>query len=310
MHYRDYYQIMGIERTASAEDIKRAYRKLARRYHPDVSKEPKAEERFKEIGEAYEVLRDPEKRAAYDRLGSQWQPDQDFTPPPDWQQTAHGAGGAHVFHGEGFSDFFESLFGGGGRAAGGHHASRGADEVAHITVTLEEAFHGGTRALRLTIPRHDAKGHLVSETRTLNVRIPKGIQQGQQIRLAGQGSPGPGGPGDLYLDVAIAPHALYRADGRDLYLTAPVTPWEAALGTRLKVPTLAGTVELRLPENSQSGQKLRLKGRGMPGNPAGDQYVVIEIINPKVESEHARTLYQTMAHDLAFNPRAHWETAA
>ena len=305
MHYRDYYGIMGVERTASAEDIKRAYRKLARRYHPDVSKEPKAEERFKEIGEAYEVLRDPEKRAAYDRLGSQWQPDQDFTPPPGWQRTAPGtAAGGHVFEGDNFSDFFESLFGGGRRGA-----VRGSDEVAHLTITLEEAFHGATRPLRLTIPKHDARGRLAPETRTLNVRIPKGVQQGQQIRLAGQGNPGPAGAGDLYLEIAIAPHPLYRMDGRDLYLTAPVSPWEAALGARLKVPTLAGTVELRLPEGSQSGQKLRLKGRGMPATPPGDQYVLIEIINPKVDSERARELYRTLARDLAFDPRAHWGAA-
>ncbi len=305
MHYRDYYRIMGVERTASGEEIKRAYRKLARRYHPDVSKEPKAEERFKEIGEAYEVLRDPEKRAAYDRLGSQWQPDQDFTPPPGWQQSAHAAGaGTHAFEGGDFSDFFESLFGGGRRAA-----TRGSDESAHLTITLEDAFHGATRPLRLTIPQHDARGRLVPQARTLNVRIPKGVQQGQQIRLAGQGRPGPAGAGDLYLDITIAPHALYRLDGRDLYLTAPVSPWEAALGARLKVPTLAGTVELRLPEGSQSGQKLRLKGRGMPGTPPGDQYVLIEIVNPKIDSERARELYRTMAHDLAFDPRAHWGAA-
>ncbi len=305
MQYRDYYRIMGVERTASAEEIKRAYRKLARRYHPDVSKEPKAEEHFKEIGEAYEVLRDPEKRAAYDRLGSQWQAEQEFTPPPGWQ-AAHGAG-AHVFEGEQFSDFFESLFGGGHRGHG--RAARGADEVAHLTVTLEEAFHGATRPLRLTIPQHDARGRVTHEARTLNVRIPKGVRPGQQIRLAGQGHPGPAGAGDLYLEIAIAPHPLYRLDGRDLYLTAPVSPWEAALGARLKVPTLAGTVELRLPEGSQSGQKLRLKGRGMPGNPPGDQYVLIEIVNPKADSEHARELYRTMARDLAFNPRAHWGAA-
>ncbi|WP_205736272.1 DnaJ domain-containing protein [Acidiferrobacter sp. SPIII_3] len=253
MHYRDYYRIMGVERTASAEDIKRAYRKLARRYHPDVSKEPKAEERFKEIGEAYEVLRDPEKRAAYDRLGSQWQPDQDFTPPPGWQRTAHGAAaGGHVFEGDNFSDFFESLFGGGRRGA-----VRGSDEVAHLTITLEEAFHGATRPLRLTIPKHDARGRLAPETRTLNVRIPKGVQQGQQIRLAGQGNPGPAGAGDLYLEIAIAPHPLYRVDGRDLYLTAPVTPWEAAISRSpsRRIPCTAWTAATSIsPRRSLPGR--------------------------------------------------------
>ncbi len=307
MRYRDYYQIMGVERTASPEEIKRAYRKLARKYHPDVSKEPRAEERFKEIGEAYEVLRDPEKRAAYDQLGNQWQAEQEFTPPPGWQSAAGraGAGGsAYGFDGAQFSDFFESLFGG-GRSRG---QARGADENAHLTITLEEAFQGATRAVRLTVPQRDARGRIIPEVRTLNVRIPKGIQAGQQIRLAGQGNPGPGGAGDLYLEIGIAPHPLYRLDGRDLYITAPVTPWEAALGARFTVPTLGGPVELRLPEGSQSGQKLRLKGRGMPGTPAGDQYVLIEIVNPPVTSERARDLFRHMGREFTFDPRAHWGT--
>ncbi|HUW98110.1 MAG TPA: DnaJ C-terminal domain-containing protein [Acidiferrobacter sp.] len=304
MHYKDYYEIMGLQRSASADEIKRAYRKLARKYHPDVSKEAKAEDRFKEIGEAYEVLRDPEKRAAYDQLGSNWRSEQDFTPPPGWQSAQGGAG--HGFDGAQFSDFFESLFGGGG---GGQRGSmRGEDEYAHLTVTLEEAFNGATRAVRLTVPRRDPRGHIVRDTRTLNVRIPKGIQQGQQIRLTGQGNAGHGNApaGDLYLEIAIAPHTLYRLDGRDLYLTLPVTPWEAALGAKLKVPTLGGAVEVRLPPGSQTGQKLRLKGRGMGGATPGDQYVLIEIVNPRADSDRAREIYEQMAKELAFNPRAQW----
>jgi len=304
MHYKDYYAIMGVERSASADDIKRVYRKLARKYHPDVSKEPRAEERFKEIGEAYEVLRDPEKRAAYDQLGSNWQSEQDFTPPPGWQPA--GGARAHGFDGGQFSDFFETLFGGG--AARG--SMRGEDEYAHLTVTLEEAFNGATRAVRLTVPHRDGRGHITRDVRTLNVRIPKGIQQGQQIRLTGQGNPGLGnaGAGDLYLEIAIGPHPLYRMEGRDLYLTLPVTPWEAALGAKLKVPTLGGAVEVRLPPGSQTGQKLRLKGRGMGGPTPGDQYVLVEIINPRVDSDRAREIYKQMAQELAFDPRAHWGT--
>lgn len=302
MRYKDYYATMGLERSASTEDIKRAYRRLARKYHPDVSKEKGAEERFKEVGEAYEVLRDPEKRAAYDQLGSQWQSEQDFTPPPGWQ-TSSGAQG-QAFNGAQFSDFFESLFGG----HGGRAAMRGEDEYAQLTVTLEEAYQGATRAVRLTVPQRDRRGQVTHEVRTLNVRIPKGIQAGQQIRLSGQGNPGVGqaGAGDLYLEIQIAPHPLYRLDGRDLYLTVPVTPWEAALGAKLKVPTLGGPVEVRLPPGSQTGHKLRLKGRGMGGSHPGDQYVLIEIINPRADSERAQDLYRQMARELAFDPRAHW----
>lgn len=304
MQYKDYYAIIGLERSAGADDIKRAYRKLARKYHPDVSKEAKAEDRFKEIGEAYEVLRDPEKRAAYDQLGSSWQSEQDFTPPPGWH--ASGNAQTHGFDGAQFSDFFESLFGGGATRRG----MRGEDEYAHLAVTLEEAFNGATRAVRLTVPHRDQRGQITREARTLNVRIPKGIQQGQQIRLTGQGNPGMGGAGagDLYLEITIAPHALYRLDGRDLYLTLPVTPWEAALGAKLKVPTLGGAVEVRLPPGSQTGQKLRLKGRGMGGATPGDQYVLIEIINPRADSDRAQELYRQMAQELPFDPRAHWGT--
>ncbi len=304
MQFKDYYATMGLERAASTEDIKRAYRKLARKYHPDVSKEKGAEERFKEIGEAYEVLRDPEKRAAYDQLGNQWQSEQDFTPPPGWQPSGSGHGSA--FNGAQFSDFFETLFGG----RSGRAALRGEDEYAKLTVTLEEAFQGATRAVRLTVPQRDGRGQVTNDVRTLNVRIPKGIQAGQQIRLSGQGNPGMGnaGAGDLYLEIQIAPHSLYRVDGRDLYLTVPVTPWEAALGAKLKVPTLGGPVEVRLPPGSQTGHKLRLKGRGMGGSNPGDQYALIEIVNPRADSERAQALYGQMARELAFDPRAHWGT--
>ncbi len=310
MRYKDYYAVMGVPRTASAEEIKRAYRKLAHKYHPDVSKEKGAEERFKELGEAYEVLRDPEKRAAYDQLGPNWRADQDFTPPPGWQSAGSARDRARSQEGRRpdaahFSDFFESIFGGGG---GGFHRAasmRGEDEHAQLTITLEDAYAGVTRPVRLSIPTPDGR----TDVRTLNVRIPAGVQAGQQVRLAGQGSPGYGGGpnGDLYLEIHIAPHARYRVDGRDLSVTMPVAPWEAALGATLTVPTLGGKVDLKVPAGSQTGQKLRLRGRGLPGNPPGDEYVVLEIVNPPTDSDRARALYRQMAEDLAFNPRAHWE---
>ncbi len=310
MRYKDYYAIMGVPRTASAEEIKRAYRKLAHKYHPDVSKEKGAEERFKELGEAYEVLRDPEKRTAYDQLGPNWQADQDFTPPPGWQPTggrthkharSAGSRGPDAAH---FSDFFESIFGGGGGGFRRSASMRGEDEHARLSVTLEEAYAGATRPVRLSVTTPE--GH--TEVRTLNVKIPAGVQSGQQVRLAGQGGPGYGeGPaGDLYLEIQIAPHARYRLDGRDLYLAMPIAPWEAALGATLTVPTLGGKVELKIPAGSQSGRKLRLRGRGLPGTPPGDEYVVLEIVNPRVDSDQARALYEQMAKELAFDPRAHW----
>ncbi|MDA8389603.1 MAG: DnaJ domain-containing protein [Gammaproteobacteria bacterium] len=310
MRYKDYYAIMGVPRTASAEEIKRAYRKLAHKYHPDVSKEKEAEERFKELGEAYEVLRDPEKRAAYDQLGPNWRADQDFTPPPGWRPTGGTRGHArdqssHRPDAAHFSDFFESIFGGGGGGFRRTASMRGEDEHAELTITLEEAYTGVTRSVRLSIPTADGR----TDVRTLNVHIPAGVQAGQQVRLTGQGSPGHGGgpPGDLYLEIHIAPHARYQVDGRDLHLTMPVAPWEAALGATLTVPTLGGKVDLKVPAGSQTGQKLRLRGRGLPGNPPGDEYVVLEIVNPRMDSDRAQALYKQLAEELPFNPRAHWE---
>jgi curved DNA-binding protein len=307
MEYRDYYQILGVGRDASQEQIKSAYRKLARKYHPDVSKEADAEARFKELGEAYEVLKDPEKRAAYDSLGRNWKEGQNFRPPPGWDSGFEFSGG---FGGAGFSDFFESLFGagfGGGRAGAGFgpRPTRGEDHHARIQITLEDAYHGGSRQVSLNVPQYDAQGRLVNRTRTLQVKIPKGITEGQKIRLSGQGAPGHGGAanGDLLLEVGIAAHKHFELDGKDIHLPLPLTPWEAALGARLAVPTLGGEVELKIPPGSQSGQKLRLKGRGLPGNPAGDQYVVLQIQSPPAESEEDRHFYEEMARRFQFNPR-------
>jgi len=314
MQYKDYYKIMGLARTATQDEIKRTYRKLARKYHPDVSKEPNAEERFKELGEAYEVLRDAEKRATYDHLGSGWQAGQEFTPPPD-----SGAGGFAFHRGaqnggtaDQFSDFFETLFGrafrgapGGSRAAGAR--LRGEDQHAKILISLEEAYHGETRIIQLAMPQLDAHGNVVTHNRSLQVKIPAGVAQGQQIRLAGQGSPGTrgGASGDLYLEVELQPHPLYHVEGHDIHLNLPLTPWEAALGAQLTVPTLGGKVEVKIPPGSQTGQKLRLKGRGLGGKTPGDQYIVLQIVAPPATTPAAKDFYQRMAREMAFNPRSH-----
>ena len=318
MEYKDYYKTLGVARNATPEAIKQAYRKLARKYHPDVSKEPDAEARFKEINEANEVLKDPEKRAAYDALGSQWRAGQEFRPPP-------GQGGFHrefrfsTGDAGGFSDFFSSLVGGAGglgdafgeaRRGGGRREDlfrqRGQDQTTQVEISLEEAFAGGTRELRLETPTQDAQGQVHLQHRTLKVRIPPGVSQGRQIRLAGQGQPGfAGGPaGDLYLEVHLRPHRVFQTDGRDILLHLPIAPWEAALGAQFQVPTLGGPVSLKIPAGSQSGKRMRLKGRGLPGDPPGDQILILEIHTPPADSEEAKTLYRRMADSLAFNPRA------
>ena len=307
MKFKDYYEILGVARDAGTDDIKRAYRRLARKYHPDVSKEPQAEQRFKEINEAHAVLSDTEKRAAYDRVGSNRRGGEDFTPPPNWNTEgfnfrAGGFGDA----GE-FSDFFSSLFGGGTRGARGGFRMQGDDQHAKIRIALEDSYAGATRSLQLTVPEVDAHGRVSTGTRTLQVKVPAGVVGGQQIRLSGQGAPGVGGgpAGDLYLEVELEPHPLFRTQGRDVFLDLPVAPWEAALGATVTVPTLGGNVELKIPAGAQTGQKLRLKGRGLPGATPGDHYAVLQIVNPKADSPAARELYQRMARELSFNPRAH-----
>jgi len=310
MEYKDYYDVLGVARDASQDDIKRAYRRLARKYHPDVSKEAGAEEKFKEVAEAYEVLKDPEKREAYDRLGSRWQQGEEFRPPPDWGEPGAGfraedfpGGGA-----EAFSDFFESLFGrrAGARPRGGTVHMRGRDEHARIHIDLDDAFHGATRALTMRIPERAPDGTVHTRHKTLNVRIPKGVRPRQHIRLAGQGAPGLGGgeAGDLFLEVAFNPHSLYRVEGRDLHLDVPIAPWEAALGATVRVPTPAGAVEVKVPPNSASGQRLRLKGRGLPARKPGDLYVTLEIVTPPAESDKTKEFYRRMAKEFPFNPRA------
>lgn len=314
MEFKDYYKILGVGRDVTQDDIKRAYRKLARKYHPDVSKAADAEERFKEVSEAYEALKDPEKRAAYDRLLSgDWRAGQEFTPPPGWDSGFEFSGGGFTqADASQFSDFFESLFGGRGgpRYAYTRTTSlRGEDRHARIQITLEEAFHGVERAITLQVASIDAQGTVTTRPHTLRVKIPAGVTAGQKIRLAGQGAPGLGqaSAGDLYLEILLAPHPIFEADGRDIYLQLPITPWEAALGAKIKVPTLGGRVDLRIPPGSQSGQKLRLKGRGLPGTHLGDQYVVLQIRTPQPHSEAQEALYQRLAEAMPFNPREHLE---
>ena len=311
MEFKDYYAVLGVPRDAGEDEIKRAFRKLARKHHPDVNKAADAAARMQEINEAYDVLRDPEKRAAYDRVGQGRQGGQEFSPPPGWDAgfEFRGAPGREADFGD-HSDFFEALFGAarrGGAARPRHGAAglRGEDHHARITIPLEDAFQGATRTLTLRHPELDASGHVVLRERELSVKIPRGIRAGQQIRLSGQGMPGLGGEaaGDLYLEVEFEPHARYRVDGRDLYVTLRVTPWEAALGATVPVPTPDGLVELAVPAGSQGGRKLRLRGRGIPGGTPGDLYAVLEIVLPEATSDKARALYAQMASELAFDPR-------
>jgi curved DNA-binding protein len=318
VEFKDYYKVMGVARDATEAQIKQAYRKLARKYHPDVSKEPDAEARFKEVGEAYEVLRSAEKRAAYDRLGAGPRPGEDFRPPPDFGSGfefsgADSMGGGAA--GADYSDFFESLFGrarAAGHRGGTHDTGRGEDHHAKVMLDLDAALTGGSRSFTLRVPEIDADGRLSMRERVLNVQVPKGILAGQTIRLAGQGArppdaagrPGPATAGDLYIEVEFQPHPLYRLEGRDLYLDLPVAPWEAALGATAKTPTPGGPVELKIPAGSHAGTKLRLKGRGMPSAPAGDLYVVLQIALPAASNEKAKAAYRAFAEALPFDPRA------
>ena len=309
MEFQDYYETMGVKRDATQDEIKRAYRKLSRKYHPDVSQEDKAEAKFKAVGEAYAVLKDPEKRAAYDQLGKDFREGQEFKPPPNWDAgfefTSHQADSSH------FSDFFEELFGRMGASGMGSRQqydfqSRGEDHYAKILINLDDSFSGSTQTITLTQSVIDNTGHITRRPHTINVKIPKGIFEGQQIRLAGKGSPGfGGGPhGDLYLEIAFNPHRFFKNVKRDVYLDLSITPWEAALGATIAVPTLGGRVDMKIPSGTQAGQKLRLKGRGLPGKVSGDQYVIFTIVAPKAETEEAKKLYRQMAAEMNFNPRA------
>lgn len=287
MQFKDYYDTLGVNRGAPAEEIKRAYRKLARKYHPDVSKEKNAEAKFKDLQEAYEVLKDPEKRASYDQLGRDYRPGQQFRPPPDWEQH-FGRSGTHRFSDQnGFSDFFSSLFGG----AAGNAQTAAEEEAGTLEITLEEAFSGTRR--RVTLIE-------AGRPRPVDVQIPPGIGDGQALRIGGAGRPA------LKFRIKVSSHALYAVSGKDVQIELPLAPWEAALGTKVPVPTLGGTVELTIPPGAQSGQKLRLRGRGMPASPNGDQFVVIKLVTPAGDTREARDAYERMKRDFKFDARAGW----
>jgi curved DNA-binding protein len=316
LQFKDYYRTLGVERDATADDVKKAFRRLARKYHPDLSKEPDAEARMKEVNEAYAVLSDPEKRAAYDALGRGYQPGQEFRPPPDWDANFEFSGpGFGSAEAADFSDFFAELFGrmgahpresGFGRREARFEA-RGEDHHAKIVLDIEDAWRGATRQISLRMPRADASGRVVLDTRTLDVQIPQGVREGQLIRLAGQGSPGLGGgaPGDLLLEVHFRPHSRYRASGRDLLVDLPVAPWEAALGSVIPVQLPDGsTLRVRIPAGAQSGRQLVVRGKGLPGNPPGDLELTVRVVLPPADTARAKELYETMARELKFDPRA------
>jgi curved DNA-binding protein len=290
MQYRDYYEILGVTRGVDADEVKRAYRKMARKFHPDVSKEKNAEEKFKEVQEAYEVLRDADKRAAYDQLGRDFRNGQQFRPPPDWSQRFGNGGGQRFSDLNGFSDFFSSLFGGSGvGAAGAGHADA---DAGHLDVSVEEAFAGTKRRVMLN------EG---GRQRQVDVQIPAGVTEGQSLRI-----PGIGGRNSLIFRIRLRPHHVYEVAGKDVQIELPLAPWEAALGAKIAVPTLGGTVELTVPGGAQSGKKLRLRGRGLPGSPAGDQIVTIKMVTPVAKTAAARETYERMRQEFNFDPRADW----
>ena len=334
VQFKDYYEALGVDRNASQDEIQRKYRELARKYHPDVNKESDAAEKFSKITEAYQVLKDPEKRKKYDQLGQSYQGGESFTPPPGWEEHMRGSGFRRTGDAGGFSDFFEMFFGSGGaagdedlfeqilregggqtrggRRAGGGRGGRGGfsggfgggpqkgqNQETEVTIGLEEAYHGATR--QLTLQRPDGT------TRQLDVKVPAGTTDGSRIRLKGQGAPGVGGgeAGDLLIRVRIAPHPRFRVSGSDLVTTLPIAPWEAALGAKVPAPTLDGEVQLTVPPGSQSGQKLRLRERGLPqrGGTRGDEYVELKIVVPKEPSEPERELYEQLKETSAFDPR-------
>ncbi|HFY0601905.1 TPA: DnaJ C-terminal domain-containing protein [Legionella pneumophila] len=289
---KDYYKIMGVSQDASEKDIKMAYRKLARKYHPDISKEPDAEERFKEMAEAYEVLKDPKKRSEYDQYlkYKEFNPQSDgFTGRRTQEQPFQ------EFHFD--SDFFETLF---GHSRYQQQPMTGQNYHGKITISLEEAYHGAVKNLQVPVEQGTE-----TKIQTLKVKIPAGVKSGQQIRLAGQGGSGSGGVarGDLYLTVEVIKHPIFDVMENDIYLTLPITPWEAALGATVVIPTLAGKIDLKIPPGSQGGQKLRIKNRGLPGSPPGNQYVLLKIITPPAQTEEAKALYKKMAEVMPYNPR-------
>jgi curved DNA-binding protein len=312
MKYKDYYATLGVSRDASDDDIKKAYRKLARKYHPDVSKEAGAEEKFKEVSEAYETLKDPEKRAAYDQLGRH-QPGEQFQPPPGWERSfgEHTPGaGSFSFDDVDLADLFAGLAGHGrGGPRRGNMPMPGQDFEAAVRISFDQAYKGTEIDLDMAMPEPDENGFLRRVPRKVRVRIPKGVTDGQKLRVPGKGGKGMNGgrDGDLYLDIDVQSHPLYRAEGLDLYMDLPLAPWEAVLGASVEVPTPAGRVTLKVPAGTHAGQKLRLSGRGLsrPDGTSGHLYAVAQIVVPTVVDEHQRALFTQLKDASTFNPRAH-----
>jgi curved DNA-binding protein len=307
MKYKDYYEILGVKRDAGADEIKKAYRKLAQKYHPDVTKDPGGEEKFKEVGEAYETLKDPERRAAYDQLGTH-RPGEDFRPPPGWDTRYADSG--FSFEDLDLGDLFAGL--GARRDAPGAGTIRmpGQDYEVAAHISLEDAYRGTEVELNLAVPEFDDQGRVRRVSRTFKVRIPQGATDGQRLRLAGKGGKGLNGgrDGDLYLNIALHPHPLYRVSGHDLYLDLPLAPWEAVLGGTVEVPTLGGAVQLKVPANTRAGQQLRLSKRGLPrpGGGEGDLYAIVQIVVSTAASERERELYRQLAAAAVFDPRGHF----
>jgi curved DNA-binding protein len=316
MAKKDYYQVLEVPRNASEADIRKAYRRLARAHHPDLNKQPGAEERFKQIGEAYEVLGDAKKRAAYDKYGEMWKHAEELDRQAE-RQAQYGSpfgsyrtyqGGAPPDLGEIFGDFFGSFTerrGPGRGQRGFSFQMAGEDQHFTVEVSLEEAFHGSTRGIVLETAEIGRAGRPNGKPRELKVKIPAGVTDGQSLRLEGQGGAGTGGApaGDLYLEIKLAPHQLFEAKGKDIYLSLPVAPWEAALGATIEVPVLGGTAKVKIPQGAQGGARLRLKGKGLPGKRPGDQFVVLKIVTPKAQTEEQRELYRRMAESFSFNAR-------
>lgn len=312
MEFKDYYRILGVERNVSQDQIKQAYRKMARKFHPDINKDTDAEETFKDIGEAYEVLKDPEKRATYDQFGANWHEGQNFEPPPNWDAGFEFRGAGYT-GGDAtqFSDFFESLFGRGQHSGSRQHSfhMQGEDQHAKILISLQDSYRGAQKTITLNRPLLNQQGQIQMQPHTLHLKIPQGIVEGQRIRLESQGLPGYGGgpAGDLFLEIAFENDRLFHAEKRDVHLTLPITPWEAALGASLTVPTLGGNVQLKVPAGSQGGKKLRLKGKGLcAGKQTGDQIVTLRIVVPEPTTTEQRALYAEMARKMPINPRAEW----
>lgn len=317
MEFKDYYKILGVEPDANKKTIKTAYRKLARKYHPDVSDHHDAENQFKEVAEAYEVLKDEAKRAEYDEIRQYGGGQQGFRPPPDWQPSGSWSEGGSDFQGD-FSDFFSSIFG----SAGGSRASdfgrrqsfsrRGQDIETEMPVFLEDTLSEESKTISYNLPHYDDHGHVTEVNKTLKVKIPPGVTDGELIRLKGQGAPGIGGgaSGDLYLRIRLVPHPLFDVEGHNLIITLPIAPWEAALGAKVILPTLSGRIHLTIPANSQSGQRLRVKGRGLPGKQIqGDLYAVLKVVMPTT-NESIKEQWQQLAELAPFDPRAEWSEAS